>query len=172
MSATRQTLGHSGFVFKGDWESGRYELLWAVRHNGNVYCCVNKEGTTDEPGASDDWALMVERGSAGQRGETGPQGPQGESGNDGFSPEVTIEEIEGGHSVTITDAEHPAGQTFNVMDGEDGASDAGDVTYDPSESYDEGTVGAELTEQSQQIAELNDELNGINTLVGSGEYDS
>ena len=49
------------------------------------------------------------------------QGPQGEPGEDGVSPEVTIGTITGGHTVTITDADHPSGQTFNVMDGEDGA---------------------------------------------------
>lgn len=49
------------------------------------------------------------------------QGPEGEPGEDGVSPEVTIGTITGGHSVTITDADHPSGQTFNVMDGEDGA---------------------------------------------------
>lgn len=35
----------------------------------------------------------------------------------GYSPEVTITEITGGHRVTITDKEHPAGQSFDVMDG-------------------------------------------------------
>ena len=38
-------------------------------------------------------------------------------GEDGFSPEVTITEISGGHRVTITDEEHPDGQSFDVMDG-------------------------------------------------------
>ena len=52
------------------------------------------------------------------------QGPQGEPGEDGVSPEVTIATITGGHSVTITDADHPSGQTFNVMDGEDGSPGA------------------------------------------------
>ena len=37
---------------------------------------------------------------------------------DGVSPEVTVTAITGGHQVTITDAEHPSGQSFNVMDGE------------------------------------------------------
>lgn len=72
----------------------------------------------------------------------------------GVSPAVTVTEIEGGHEVTITDADHPDGQSFNVMDGEDGASDAGDVTYDPTESYAAGSVGAAVKEQSQQIANL------------------
>ena len=47
-------------------------------------------------------------------------GPPGPAGEDGVSPEVTIAQISGGHSVTITDAEHPSGQSFDVMDGEDG----------------------------------------------------
>ena len=38
----------------------------------------------------------------------------------GYSPEVTITEITGGHRVTITDEEHPSGQSFDVMDGTGG----------------------------------------------------
>lgn len=44
--------------------------------------------------------------------------PKGDTGADGVSPEVSIATITGGHSVTITDADHPSGQTFDVMDGE------------------------------------------------------
>ena len=36
---------------------------------------------------------------------------------DGVSPEVTIDTIAHGHSVTITDEEHPEGQSFPVLDG-------------------------------------------------------
>lgn len=39
-------------------------------------------------------------------------------GEDGYSPEVTIENIDHGHSVNITDRDHPTGQSFNVMDGD------------------------------------------------------
>lgn len=49
-----------------------------------------------------------------------PQGVAGQNGQDGVSPEVTIGTITGGHSVTITDADHPTGQSFNVMDGTNG----------------------------------------------------
>ena len=56
------------------------------------------------------------------KGATGDTGSQGPSGQDGVSPEVTIGVISGGHSVTITDADHPSGQTFNVMDGENAAA--------------------------------------------------
>ena len=48
-------------------------------------------------------------------------GPPGPAGEDGVSPEVTITQISGGHSVTITDADHPQGQQFDVLDGTDGA---------------------------------------------------
>ena len=47
--------------------------------------------------------------------------PRGPKGDDGVSPEVTVTSITGGHQVNITDADHPSGQSFNVMDGEDGA---------------------------------------------------
>lgn len=41
-------------------------------------------------------------------------------GKDGYSPEVTITTITGGHRVTITDKDHPQGQSFDVMDGQGG----------------------------------------------------
>ena len=54
------------------------------------------------------------------KGPTGADGNDGADGQDGVSPEVSISTITGGHSVTITDADHPSGQSFNVMDGADG----------------------------------------------------
>lgn len=45
------------------------------------------------------------------------KGATGATGADGVSPAVTISTIAGGHSIKITDAAHPTGQTFNVMDG-------------------------------------------------------
>lgn len=56
--------------------------------------------------------------------------PQGAAGTDGVSPEVTISSITGGHTVTITDADHPTGQSFNVMDGS-GVTDYDDLTDKP-----------------------------------------
>jgi hypothetical protein len=53
----------------------------------------------------------------GLRGSEGEQGPQGPAGDDGVSPVVTITPITGGHRVNITDADHPSGQDFDVMDG-------------------------------------------------------
>ena len=50
------------------------------------------------------------------------------NGANGVSPSVEVSSITGGHSVEITDAEHPTGQTFNVMDGDDGVSPSVTVT--------------------------------------------
>ena len=59
--------------------------------------------------------------------------PQGSAGTDGVSPEVTVTTITGGHTVTITDADHPSGQSFNVMDGA-GNGDMVASTYDSDAS--------------------------------------
>lgn len=49
-------------------------------------------------------------------------------GDDGYSPEVTITSITGGHRVTITDKDHPQGQSFDVMDGQGGGGGTSDYT--------------------------------------------
>lgn len=71
------------------------------------------------------------QGPEGRQGNTGPTGPQGPAGSDGVSPEVTISTITGGHRMTITDAEHPTGQSFDVMDGAQGPRGE-DATVDPT----------------------------------------
>ncbi len=63
---------------------------------------------------------IIGTGPVGPTGGPGPAGPEGPAGSDGVSPEVTISAITGGHRVTITDAEHPTGQSFDVMNGEAG----------------------------------------------------
>ena len=70
-------------------------------------------GTAEEP-------LLNLTIPAGETGADGAPGEDGADGTDGVSPEVTITAITGGHRVTITDADHPNGQSFDVMDGEDG----------------------------------------------------
>lgn len=50
------------------------------------------------------------------------KGQAGDPGADGVSPELTVETISGGHRVTIIDADHPEGQSFDVMDGEGAVS--------------------------------------------------
>ena len=78
-------------------------------------------------------------------------GAKGDQGDDGYSPVVTITTITGGHRVTITDKTHPSGQSFDVMDG---ASDAGQVSYDPTQTYPDGSVGKEVSNQKNAISQL------------------
>lgn len=75
---------------------------------------------TSASGQVETSTLDVMNGEQGQQGEPGQPGAQGLPGNDGTSPAVTITDIPGGHRVTITDAAHPQGQSFDVMDGKDG----------------------------------------------------
>ena len=82
------------------------------------------------------------------------KGAPGTPGDDGYSPAVTIETITGGHRVTITDKDHPTGQSFDVMNG---SNDAGSVTYDEAATYQAGSVGAELQEQNRHLSD--DEVN-------------
>lgn len=55
---------------------------------------------------------------------------EGVDGTDGTSPSVTINDIEGGHRITITDKNHPLGQSFNVLNGTNGTD--GDDGYSPA----------------------------------------
>ena len=58
------------------------------------------------------------QGIQGIPGQDGEDGAPGAPGEDGFSPEITVQDITGGHRITITDA--TGTNTVDVMDGEDG----------------------------------------------------
>lgn len=81
-------------------------------------------------GAKGDTGATGPQGQQGIQGETGPQGPQGVQGETG--------------------PQGPKGDK-----GEPGATEAGGVSYDDSETYEAGTVGAELNDLSRQISDLN-----------------
>ena len=88
-------------------------------------------GPTGPQGEKGDKGDTGAKGDTGDTGATGPQGPQGETGDDGVSPVVTVVSITGGHRVTITDADHPNGQSFDILDGS-GAGDMLSSAYDPN----------------------------------------
>ena len=92
------------------------------------------------------------------------RGAPGAPGNDGISPAVTITTITGGHRVTITDRDHPQGQTFDVMDGAGNvtsvagktgavALDGNDISFDQEDDYDDGTVGKALKDELNAISQ-------------------
>lgn len=77
-------------------------------------------GEKGEPGKDGAPGKDGERGPKGDRGETGKDG---DPGKDGVSPVVAVEDIVGGHRVTVTDAEGV--KAFEVMDGKDGRGGSG-----------------------------------------------
>ena len=86
----------------------------------------------------------------------GQNGTNGTDGTDGVSPDVTIASITGGHSVTITDADHPSGQTFNVMDGAQG-----------NPTTVNGKTGASITLTASDVGALPDTYTAPVTSVNS-----
>ena len=84
------------------------------------------------------------QGIPGVSGASGAPGAPGADGDDGFSPAVTMSAItdpqhpNGGTRVTITDKEHPAGQNFDIFNGNDGSGS--------SDEFDSTTISGYGTE--------------------------
>jgi hypothetical protein len=89
--------------------------LAQARDSGDFVGPEGPRGPQGDPGIPGPKGDTGEQGPQGERGESGPEGPQGIQGETGVSPTVSVEEIVGGHRVTITDATQT--QTFDVMDG-------------------------------------------------------
>ena len=79
----------------------------------------------------------------GETGAAGPTGPSGPAGPGGISPIVTVTAISGGHRLTITDEDHPGGQSFDILDGADG--DDGDDGVSPAVTISAITGGHRVT---------------------------
>lgn len=88
---------------------------------------ATKEEQTRSPGFTDAIQAAVEAWAS-QQGFT--------------SPTVSITDIEGGHRVTFTDAEHPQGQSIDVMDGEDTGVVTDDTLSIEGAAADAAAVGA------------------------------
>ena len=110
-----------------------------------------------------------ETGDPGEDGAPGAKGDPGEDGADGFSPTVSVESIEGGHKVTITDAE--GAHEFNVMDGASGGA-ATPLTLTGRDLYNlfqSSTLG--LANDGTDIAWINLNKDGID-VTGELEPDT
>lgn len=81
------------------------------------------QGIQGVPGEQGPQGIQGPAGKDGQPGERGQAGVPGQPGADGISPEVTVQDITGGHRVTITDKDGE--KTFDVMDGKDGTGGGG-----------------------------------------------
>lgn len=139
--------------------------------SGNVdtYTILYSDGTSTSFDVTN--GTQGETGPQGPEGPEGPQGPSGADGEDGVSPDVEITAITGGHSVTITDATHPSGQTFNVMDGS-GSGDMQASVYDPNGTV--ATAGGIPSYVSAQISGKADDSDlddwTSTTTVSSGTF--
>ena len=83
-------------------------------------------------------------------------------GQVGATPHLTIgtvQTLEPGQSATaeITGTDEDPVLNFGIPKGQAGASDAGAVSYDPESSYNDGTVGKELSTLNRQLSD--DEVN-------------
>lgn len=88
-----------------------------------------KDGKDGEPG-KDGYTPVKgvdyfdgENGKDGADGYTPKKNVDYFDGKDGFAPSVAVEDIEGGHRVTITDKDGE--KTFDIMDGKDGEGGSG-----------------------------------------------
>lgn len=90
---------------------------------------------TNNGGLSNPASVNI-RGPQGVAGSDGTNGSDGAPGVDGVSPSIVIAQITNGHRITMTDADHPSGQSFDVMDGSGGGGGgSGDMQaslYDPN----------------------------------------
>ena len=94
--------------------------------------------------------------------------PAGEDGVDGVSPAVEIEDIMGGHSITITDKDHPSGQTFEVMDGEDGEVPIDDTEPAADKVYSSQKVSSEISQLNQAKVDIDQGVQHAGKVLGIG----
>jgi len=84
-------------------------------------------------------------------------------GEDGYSPEISITTITGGHRVTITDKNNPQGQSFDVMDGTDGYSPVVTVTTIT------GGHRVTITDEEHPQGQSFDVMDGVDGASDAGE---
>ena len=57
--------------YEGVWESGRkYDYYDSVTHDGSTWACMNKNGSSAEPGTNNDWQKIASKGDKGDPGES------------------------------------------------------------------------------------------------------
>lgn len=78
-------------------------------------------------------------GGSGVPGPQGPAGPKGEKGDDGFSPTISVQNVVGGHTLTITDVSGT--KTVNVMNGADGDTGPAGPKGEKGDTGDRGAQG-------------------------------
>ena len=148
---------------------GISSIVGHVDETGTTVTVTLTDGSTQD--------FFVERGLQGIQGEQGEQGVPGLDGADGVSPEVTITDITDGHRVTITDAEHPSGQSFDVTNGIDGVDGADGIDgtdgVSPEITITNITDGhrVTITDAEHPSGQSFDVMNGVNGTDGTDGVD-
>lgn len=95
-----------------------YWFVWDDQNQEYVNTNVKAQGPQGDPGYTP--TIEAEETTGGVIVTISDGRPSGTTEacfvRDGVSPEVTVTGITGGHTVTITDKDHPQGQSFDVMD--------------------------------------------------------
>lgn len=110
-------------------------------------------------GATTAYAIAVKNGFKGTEKEwlASLKGDTGAKGADGVSPTVTVENIDGGHRVTFTDASDS--HAVDVLDGKPGK----DVVVDATLTQDGQAADAKVT--GEKIGELKEDLGEKETVI-------
>lgn len=108
----------------GGGGGGESVIAWKPKVEADGRITWTRTASTTKPAEQNIKGEKGDKGDTGATGAKGDDGAKGDTGEAGYSPTVTITDIQGGHRVTITDEEHPTGQSFDVMDGSGGGGDA------------------------------------------------
>lgn len=129
VSGTVERLKPNGEVamdlnYEGVWESGKhYDYYDSVTHNGSTWACLNKNGSSSEPGTDADWQEIASKGSKGDKGDGYTQMGQFKTGM--VVPKMGVVSMGGGSYVAKASTTNPplwcwtdnAGNRFTFADG-------------------------------------------------------
>ena len=110
--------------YEGVWQSGRhYDYYDSVTYNGSTWACLNKNGSSSEPGTDADWQEIASKGSKGDKGDGYTQMGQFRTGM--VVPKMGVVSMGGGSYVAKASTTNPplwcwtdnAGNRFTFADG-------------------------------------------------------
>jgi len=110
--------------YEGVWQSGRhYDYYDSVTYNGSTWACLNKNGSSSEPGTDADWQEIASKGSKGDKGDGYTQ--MGQFKTRMVVPKMGVVSMGGGSYVAKASTTNPplwcwtdnAGNRFTFADG-------------------------------------------------------
>lgn len=111
VSGTIERLKPNGEVamdlsYEGVWQSGRhYDYYDSVTYNGSTWACLNKNGSSSEPGTDADWQEIASKGSKGDKGDGYTQMGQFKTGM--VVPKMGVVSMGGGSYVAKVSTTNP-----------------------------------------------------------------